>query len=84
MNESDRPAILNRIVAIIREQLHVSVALDSTTRAPDVPGWDSFAQVNIILAVERAFAFRFRAADMAQLDNIGALVDVVVARGKLA
>ena len=82
MNEEHRPAVLERLAAIIRKQLpRATGVLDATTTAGDVPGWDSLAHVGIILAVERAFGFRIRATEMARLDNLGALVDVVIARG---
>jgi acyl carrier protein len=82
VNEVDRPAVLENITAIIRKELpRATGVLDATTTAADVPGWDSLAHVSIILAVERAFRFRIRATEMARLDNLGALVDVVIARG---
>ena len=82
MNEADRPAVLEKLTAIIRKQLpRATGALDATTTAGDVPGWDSLSHVQIILAVERAFKFRIRTTEMARLDNLGALVDVIIARG---
>jgi acyl carrier protein len=74
--------VLGKITAIIRQELpRATGVIDAATTAGDVPGWDSLAHVKIILAVERAFAFRIRTTEMARLDNIGALVDVVIARG---
>jgi len=82
VNEADRPAVLGKITEIIRQELpRATGVIDAATTAADVPGWDSLAHVRIILAVERAFAFRIRTTEMARLDNIGALVEVVIARG---
>jgi acyl carrier protein len=80
--EIDRATALERICAIIHEMLPRSSSLTfgATTTANDVPGWDSLAHVKIILGVEKAFKIRIRTTEMAKLDNIGSLVDLVVAR----
>jgi acyl carrier protein len=76
-----REDVMAQISRIVREVLRLpaaTITVDTTAR--DVQGWDSLAHVEIILAVERAFKFRLRAADMARLDSIGSLVDVVIQR----
>jgi len=80
--ETDRAAVLLAISAVIHQALPRSSSLTftATTTANDVPGWDSLAHVKIILGVEKAFKIRIRTTEMAKLDNIGALVDLVVAR----
>jgi acyl carrier protein len=51
------------------------------TTASDVDGWDSLTHVQIIVAVEKDFRFRMKASEVAQLENVESLINVVVARG---
>lgn len=53
------------------------IVLQPELTAADVVGWDSFKQVEIILALEEKFAIRIRTRDVANLRNVGELVDVV-------
>ncbi|MDD2862739.1 MAG: acyl carrier protein [Acidiphilium sp.] len=50
--------------------------------AKDVPGWDSYKQVNILIAVEERFGVKFRSREIDRLGNVGDLVGLV--RAKLA
>ena len=76
--------ILEHVAKIIHEALpkSASVPIALTTTAADVPGWDSLAHVKIILGVEKAFKIRIRTTEMAKLDNVGALVELVMSRAK--
>jgi acyl carrier protein len=46
-----------------------SLTLDADTNATRLDGWDSFAHVNIIVAVEDRFGVRFRAAEAQELSQ---------------
>jgi acyl carrier protein len=50
------------------------------TSAEDVPGWDSFNQVNVVVATEQRFGVRFRTSEIESLRHIGDLVDLVLAK----
>lgn len=50
------------------------INLGMTTRRPDVDGWDSFAYVNFIVAVEMEFGIRFQVADVESFDTVGDIV----------
>jgi acyl carrier protein len=43
------------------------------TIATQVPGWDSLNHVNVILAIEKHFAVRFKPVEVLKLKNIGDL-----------
>ena len=45
--------------------------------AADVVGWDSFKQVEIVLALEERFGIRIQPREVRNLENVGALVAVV-------
>ena len=69
---------LEKIVAEIVEADEVSLAPETT--ADDVPGWDSVAHVNILVAVESTFGVRFDAGEISDLSSVGVLVDMVDAK----
>jgi acyl carrier protein len=52
--------------------------------AKDVPEWDSFAHVNIIVATEMRFGVKFMTAELEQLRNVSefaALIERKLAAG---
>jgi acyl carrier protein len=77
-----RSNILSKIVAIIRREVNdPDLQITEKTTASDVDGWDSLTHVQIIVAVEKDFRFRMKASEVAQLENVESLINVVVARG---
>ena len=74
----DDRQILATLTRILRDLLgDESVALSMATRRPDVPGWDSFAYVNFIVAVEMEFGIKFRVADVEAFDSVGEIVAAI-------
>ena len=56
---------------------------DDATLASSVPGWDSLKHVEVIAAIERAYAIRFKTLEVLRLTNIGdlqRLIDAKLAR----
>ena len=53
------------------------IVLTATTSAADIPEWDSFNHVNIIVASEMRFGVKFRAAELDDLKNVGDFVALV-------
>ena len=51
-----------------------SIRLTSQTRREDVPGWDSFAYINFIVAVEQQFDLKFGVAEIESFEDVGAIV----------
>ena len=47
------------------------------TNANDIEEWDSLAQINIIVACESEFGVKFDLADVAKLENVAGMVDLV-------
>ncbi|MBI1185983.1 MAG: acyl carrier protein [Alphaproteobacteria bacterium] len=48
--------------------------------AADVDGWDSLAHVRVILAVEKAFNVKFKAAEINVMKNVGDLANSISAK----
>ena len=56
------------------------IAISRETTAADVEDWDSLMHVNLVLATERAFDVRFSSAEVAQLIDVGELIDMIDAK----
>jgi acyl carrier protein len=56
------------------------LVLKATLSAKDVQGWDSFKQIEIIMAIEEKFGMKFTTRELDGLQNVGDLVRVVAAK----
>ncbi len=74
----DEQEITDTLTTILQDLLlDSSIALSPTTVRNDVPGWDSFAYVNFIVAVETQFGIRFRVADVESFETVGDIVSEI-------
>ena len=53
------------------------LALRPGLNANDVEAWDSMSNVHLMLSVERAFGIRLSAGQIASLENVGDLVQLI-------
>lgn len=72
MSDEEVLAALSRILSELLDD--PAIVLSAATTRPDVPGWDSFAYVNFIVAVEMEFGIRFKLADVEAFQNVGEIV----------
>ncbi len=49
--------------------------------ARDVPEWDSFNHINLIMGLEMAFDISFSTDEIAAMANVGDLVKILIAKG---
>lgn len=45
--------------------------------ADEVPGWDSFTHINLIVAAEGRFHIRFKTAELESMQNVGHFVQLI-------
>jgi acyl carrier protein len=48
--------------------------------AKDLEEWDSLMHIILVVATEKEFGLRLNAAEVGQLDNVGAMIDLLLAR----
>ncbi|MEC4592300.1 acyl carrier protein [Nitrospirillum amazonense] len=73
--------VLDAITPIFRDIFSDdALTLAPSTTAKDVPGWDSFAQINILIGVEEYFGVKFRSREIDKLSNVGDLIKLVVSK----
>ena len=75
MIEQERLAALTQILSDLLGDESISLTMD--TQRDDVPGWDSFAYINFIVAAEAEFGVKFRIADVESFPNVGAIVKAI-------
>jgi len=75
----DNREIVSRLTPIFRDVFNDNalVVTESLTAA-DVPTWDSLSNINMIVAVEKAFGARFSIKDVRALKNVGELIDLIM------
>jgi acyl carrier protein len=60
--------------------LRDDIVLTPQTTAKDVDGWDSFKQIEIILALEAQYHITFSTRELDSLKTVGDLVRVVASK----
>ena len=77
----NQPEILERLAKIIGQVVgNDQIALTPATTADEVPGWDSFNHINIIMGVEMEFGIRFNVAELEGLKNVGGFIALIEKR----
>jgi acyl carrier protein len=71
--------IMDRVREIVRDVFNdPDLPVTEETTALMVPGWDSMAQIKILMAVEEEFAVQFGSREMDQLRNVGDIVALII------
>ena len=52
-----------------------SIVLRPETTSSDIPGWDSLAQIKIIISCEQALGVRLKPREINALENVDEMVD---------
>lgn len=68
---------LNEIFRDVFDDDSIDVC-DSTTSA-DIEGWDSLEHINLVLAVEQEFDFKFEMGQVVSMKDVGEMVDIILA-----
>lgn len=76
MKEDD---IWQRVASVFRDTFEDdAIVLSSETTADDIEDWDSLTNIQLIVAIEKAFpGLKFSTGEIAQLRNVGDLIAVI-------
>ena len=75
------PEIYAGLTEIFRDVfMRDDMTLTPALSAKDVQGWDSFKQIEIIMATEEKFGMKFTTRELDSLQNVGDLARVVAAK----
>ena len=56
------------------------LTLDDGLVATDVPGWDSFNHINLIINIEEEFEVKFTNDEVAKMQNVGDLKKILATK----
>lgn len=80
---NDENGTLQELQEIIRDIFDDDgLIITENTCAKDIEEWDSIAQMDIVLAVERHFHVKFLPEEIVALKNVGDIASLVQARRK--
>jgi acyl carrier protein len=54
-----------------------TIVLSPSLTAADVPEWDSFNHINLIVAIESRFGVKFQTAELESMHTVGHLADLI-------
>ena len=78
MSNALSPDDMARLTDIFRGLFNDPVlTLRDDMTAADVPGWDSFNHINLVMYVEEAFDLRFTSREIASLKNVGEFMALI-------
>jgi acyl carrier protein len=77
-----RAALLQMVTPTFRDVFSKpELVLTEATNAADVDGWDSFAHINLIVAIEEAFGIAFDTDELGRMACVGDLITLMVEKG---
>lgn len=75
--------IKNELQVIFRDVFDdESLVISEETTSDDIEDWDSFAQMNLIVAMEKQFGMKFNIKEINSLNNVGEMISLIQARIK--
>jgi len=75
------PEIYKALTTIFQDVfLRDDIPIAPELSGKDVPDWDSFKQIEIIIAVEERFGIKFRTRELDSLNNVGDLVKLIAVK----
>lgn len=70
--------IMDKVAAVIRDMFEdYDGPVTETLTANDVPGWDSLAQVKLMVAIETEFNIRFASREINEPADVGELIALI-------
>jgi acyl carrier protein len=74
----DKNEIVSHLTPIFRDVFNDNaLVVTEGLTAADVPTWDSLSNINMIVAVEKAFGLKFSIKDVRNLKNVGELLELI-------
>lgn len=78
----EREEVFSKLNEIFEDVLDLDETpqLTDTTSANDIEEWDSLSHIQLIVAIEKAFKLKFTSQEILKWNNVGEMVDTIIAR----
>lgn len=78
----EREEIFSKLNEIFEDVLDLdeTPVLTDSTSASDIEEWDSLSHIQLIVAIEKAFNMKFTSQEILKWNNVGEMVDTIIAR----
>ncbi len=77
----DRTEVFKRLNEIFQDVFdNEELVVTEETSANDVEDWDSLRHITLISAIEKAFGIKFAMKDILEMENVGAMADIIAER----
>lgn len=74
-----REEVFEQVADIIRDVFDdETLEIFENTNADDIEDWDSLININLIVSVEKKFNIKFQIDEIGEMENVGALSDLVI------
>ena len=80
MREQQGHKGLERMVFLRTNNKNIKIDYDSSPET--IVRWDSLAQINLIVGIEKLMKIKFSVSELANLKNVGEIVDLVLTKKK--
>ncbi len=71
-------SIIEQLQTIFQDVLDdPKLHIDRSSSASTVPGWDSLAHINLVVAIEHEFKIKFALGELEELKNVGEMIDLM-------
>ena len=75
----DREQVFERVQEIFRDIFDdQSLEIKDSTNANDIEEWDSFNQINLVVAFEKEFNVKFKFQELSDLKDVGGMIDLTM------
>jgi acyl carrier protein len=69
--------LYSRLERIFQDIFDREVVLTPGLTSADVEGWDSFAQIDLTLAIESEFGVKFKTSELEKMQSVGDLASFI-------
>ena len=78
----EREEIFSKLNEIFEDVLDLdeSPSLNDKTSSYDIEEWDSLAQIQLIVAIEKTFSIKFSSKEIMSWNNVGEMVDCIITK----
>lgn len=78
----ERKEIFEKLNEVFEDVLDLDETprLTDETSANDIEEWDSLAQIQLIVAIEKAFSIKFTSKEIMLWKNVGEMVDCIITK----